>query len=55
MLNAPSPSGPAAPDVAAIRAPADRGAITELVVSGDGILEADAQLRPRAIALLSHA
>jgi xylan 1,4-beta-xylosidase len=42
-------------DAAAIRASAKRGAVTELVVSGDGVLEVDARLRPWAIALLSPA
>ena len=49
------PRNPSPADIAAIRAHADRGAITELVVSRDGVLEVDAQLRPWAIALLSRA
>jgi xylan 1,4-beta-xylosidase len=49
------PLNPSIADIAGIRASAEGGAVTELVVSPDGVLEVDAQLRPWAIALISHA
>jgi xylan 1,4-beta-xylosidase len=49
------PRNPSTADVAVIRASAEGGAVTKLVVSADGVLEVDAQLRPWAIALLSRA
>ena len=48
-------SNPSIADVAAIRASAERGDVTRFTVSDDGVLEADARLRPWAIALLSRA
>ncbi|MFF4975447.1 beta-xylosidase [Streptomyces sp. NPDC001083] len=47
-------TNPSVADVAAIRASAERGAVTRLTVSGDGVLEVDALLRPWAIALLNR-
>ena len=46
---------PSRADITAIHASAERGAVTELVVSGDGVLEVDARLQLWAIALLSRA
>jgi xylan 1,4-beta-xylosidase len=46
---------PSAADIAAIRASAERGAVTGFVVSDTGVLAVDTQLRPWAIALLSPA
>lgn len=48
-------NNPSIADVDAIRASAEHGAVTELVVSGDGVLDVDVRLRPWAISLLSPA